>query len=128
MSYIGLGKKKALAVEDPTGLNTGNFTNVFDLAKLAAKVSFYEIYKVTVANGFPTVGLTWYQNSDVWSSVTLSGGAEWDPVQPLQMTPDDETYFCWAKAFNGATTPPLVTCWLRFDPAINPGYTNVRIP
>lgn len=122
MSYIGLGKKKTTAVKDPTGLNDGNFTNVFDLRVLTAKVPFYEIYKVTVANGFTTTALTWYQNQDVWSSVTLSGGAEWDPVQPLQMTPDDETYFCWAKAFAGNITPPMVTCWLRFDPAINPGY------
>lgn len=120
MSYIGLGKKKVVAVKDPTGLNTGNFTNVFDVRLLAAKVPFYEIYKVTVANGFTTTGLVWYQNADVWSSVTLSGGAEWDPQQPLQMTPQDETYFCWAKAFSSAVTPPTVTCWLRYDPAINP--------
>lgn len=124
MSYIGLGKKKVLAVKDPTGLNTGNFTNVFDVGKLAAKVPFFEIYKVTVANGFPTVGLTWYQNADVWSSVTLSGAAEWDPTQPLQMTPQDETYFCWNKAFSTSLTAPLVTCWLRYDPAINPPITR----
>ena len=123
-SYIGLGRKKINAVLDPTGLNTGNFTNVFDVRLLAAKVAYYEIYKVTVANGFSIVPLTWYQNADIWSSVTLSGGAEWDPVQPLQMTSQDETYFCWNKAFSGTITAPTVTCWMRYDPAINPGLTR----
>ena len=120
MSYIGLGTKVALGIKDPTGLNTGNFTNVFDLAKLGAKVPYYEIYKVTVANGFQVVDLLWYQNNRKWSSITLSGNAEWDPVQPLLMTPNDETYFCWAKTYSSAITPVEVTVWMRYDPAINP--------
>lgn len=121
MPYISLGKKYADAVTDPTGLNTGNFTNVFDVAKLAARVPYYEIYKAVVTNALPGLpNLTWYQNNTVWSSVQLAGNAEWDPTNPLLMTPADETYFCWSTAFSALTTPPRVTVWMRYDPTINP--------
>lgn len=121
MPYIGLGRKKVDAIKDTTGLNAGNWTNVFDERVLSAKVPFYEIYKVTVTNaltGLP--GLTWYQNADVWSSVQLDGNAEWDPTNQLLMTPADVTYFCWNVPFSALVTPPRVTVWMRYDPTINP--------
>lgn len=121
MPYVGLGRKRVDGVLDSTGLNTGNWTNVFDVRALGAKVPYYEIYKVVVTNALPGLpGLTWYQGNEVWSSVQLAGNAEWDPTQPLLMTPADETFFCWNVPYNAAVTAPRVTAWLRYDPTINP--------
>ncbi len=120
MPYIGLGRRKVDGIMDNTGLNTGNWTNVFDERVLGAKVAYYEIYKVVVTNALPGLPvLTWYMNNDVWSSVPLAGNAEWDPTNPLLMTPSDVTYFCWNIAFNASVTPPRVTVWMRYDPTIN---------
>lgn len=121
MPYIPLGKKFKDAVSDTTGLNSGNFTNIFDLADIAVRVPVFEVYHVAVTNGFTGVNtLTWYQNTAPWSSLPLFGNAEWDPQQALLMTPQDELYFCWNKAFSGSVTPCRVTIWLRYDPTANP--------
>jgi hypothetical protein len=118
MSYIGLGRKKVVAAKDLTGLNTGNWTNAFDQAVLGAKVPYFECHHISAVQVPGVSTLTAYIGLDIWSAVVLAGNAEWDPAQPMLLTPGDEVYFAWNKAASGA--PPVVTMWLRYDPAINP--------
>jgi hypothetical protein len=117
VSYVGLGSKIATAAIDHTGLNPGNFTNSFNVAVLGAKVAYYEIYTMTVT-GVPVLAtVTAFVGTRVRTSALLAGNSEWDPSQPILMTPTDELYLCW----NFATgTPPTATVWLRYDPAIQP--------
>lgn len=119
MTYIGLGRKKATAAADLTGLNTGNLTNVFDHGILAANVARFELYHIAVTNLSQVATVTVYVGADVYSSVPLVGNAEWDPSQPLLLTPDDDVYLCWDLA-ESVTPAPVATVWLRFDPAAQP--------
>lgn len=121
MSYIGLGRKKAVAAADLTGLNPGNWTNVFDHSVLKANISYFECHHMSAVNVPGISTLTVYVGNDVWSSVELFGSSEWDPSQPLILTPDDDVYLCWNQAATG--TPPVCWMWLRYDPAIQPQRT-----
>lgn len=119
MTYVGLGSKVSTAVKDPTGLNPGNWTNVFDVSVLGAKVSRYEVESITVRNipgGLATV--TVYVGTRVRSSALLGGNSEWDPSQPIRLTYSDDLYICWNAPASG--TPPEATVWLRYDPAAQP--------
>jgi len=118
MSYIGLGRKKITAAADLTGLNPGNFTNAFDHGTLAANVSYFEIYHFAVTDLAQISTVVIYVDSDPYSSGQLIGNAEWDPSQPLLLSPADDVYLCWNIADTG--TPPVVTAWLRYDPEIQP--------
>lgn len=118
MSYVGLGRKKVIAAADQTGLNPGNWTNVFDRGVLKANVAEFECYHMSVINVPRTSILTVYVQKDVFSSALLIGNAEWDPAQPLPLTPDDDVYLCWNQPATG--TPPTAWMWLRYDPAIQP--------
>lgn len=121
MSYITLGSKQVTAALDTTGLNTGNWTNAFTIAVLGAKVPYYEIYSITVIDLSGVNTINAYVNNRIRTAAKLFGNAEWDPSQPILMTPDDELYLCWQVAATG--TPPICTAWMRFDPAIQPaGY------
>lgn len=118
MSYISIGRKKTVAAADQTGLNTGNWTNDFSHSILLANVARFECYKITVINVPGIVTLTAYVGNDVYSSVVLYGNAEWDPSQPLPLSPDDDVYLCWESPATG--TPPTAWMWLRYDPAVQP--------
>lgn len=119
MSYITLGSQVTTAAADNTGLNTGNFTNAFTAAVLGAKVPYYEIYSMSVTNVPVNGSLVAYVNSRVRTSARLFGNAEWDPSQPILMTPDDELYIAWTAAPDTGT-PPVATVWMRYDPEIQP--------
>lgn len=119
MSYIGLGSRGPLnAALDTTQLNKGNLTNYFDAAALTAKVPYYEIYSMSVT-GLTIVGnLIVYVSGKIRTTAKLFGNSEWDPQQPILMTPQDEIVFAWD--FSSGSTP-AVTLWLRYDPALNRG-------
>lgn len=119
MSYITLGSREVIAAADSTGLNEGNWTNAFPLATLGAKVAYYEVYSMVVTNVPANGSIVAYVNNRRRTSAKLFGNAEWDPSQPILMTPDDELYLCWT--FAAATgTPPDATVWMRYDPAVQP--------
>lgn len=118
MSYRPLGSKVQVAKADTTGLNTGNWTNAFDVAVLGAKVPTYECHHIAVTAVPSGATLTVFIGSRQWSSILLAGNAEWDPAQPMLLVPTDEVYFCWNRTASG--TPPVVTMWLRYDPALGP--------
>lgn len=118
MSYVGLGSKVTTAKADPTGLNTGNWTNAFDVGVLGAKVPHYECHHISLTAVPSGATVIVYIGSRIWSSVLLAGNAEWDPAQPMLLTSTDEVYFAWNRAATG--TPPIATMWLRYDPALVP--------
>jgi hypothetical protein len=118
VSYVSLGRKKTVAAADATGLNTGNWTNVFDHSILKANVAAFECYHMSVINVPHAIVLTVYVGVDVFSSVLLAANAEWDPAQALPLTPDDDVYLCWSATAAG--TPPTAWMWLRYDPAVQP--------
>lgn len=118
MSYIGLGSRDLIAAADTTGLNTGNWTNAFSTAVLTSKVAYYEVYSIVATNVPALATVIAYVGSRRRSSAVLAGNSEWDPNQPILMTPSDELYLCWNLAASG--TPPDVTVWMRYDPAIQP--------
>lgn len=118
MSYVTLGSRVAVAAADPTGLNTGNWTNAFGVGVLKVTVPYYEIYAITVKDVPSLATVTGYVGVRVRTTALLVGDAEWDPQQPMLMTPTDELYLAWNQPATG--TPPTATIWLRYDPAIQP--------
>ncbi len=118
MSYIDLGRKKVTAARDLSGLNPGNWTNQFSHDVLGANVPRFEAYHISAVSVPSLSTLTVYKGTDVWSAVVLAGDAEWDPNQPMPLSPADDVYLCWDMAATG--TPPVCWLWLRYDPAINP--------
>jgi hypothetical protein len=118
VSYVPLGSKQVTSVADTTGLNSGNWTAEFTKQVLGIGIASYECYAITVqaVPAFTTVDV--YVNTRLRSTAVLIGNAEWDPSQPLLLTPVDEVYFAWSLAASG--TPPQVTMWLRYDPTVQP--------
>src|SRR5580700_7470770 len=114
MSYITLGSQQVTAAADTTGLNAGNWTNAFTKQVLSANVPYYEVYSMTVKNVPANGSLVVYVNTRIRSSAQLFGNSEWDPSQPILMTPDDELYIAWTAAA-AAGTAPVATVWLRYD-------------
>jgi hypothetical protein len=106
------------AAADNTGLNPGKFTNAFDVAVLGSKVAYYEIYTMTVTQVPVLAVVTAFVGTRVRTSALLAGNSEWDPSQPILMTPTDELYLCWDLPVTG--TPPQATVWMRYDPALQP--------
>lgn len=118
MSYVPLGSKVVKAVKDTTGLNPNNWTNVFDVGVLGAKVPVYEVYSIVVTQVPQGATLTAFVGSRQRSAALLAGSAEDDMAQPILMTPTDELFLCWNVAASG--TAPVATVWLRYDPALAP--------
>lgn len=116
MSSIGLGRRKVTATKDTSGLNPGNWTCAFTHDVLSANVARFECYHMVAKDITGVVTLTTFVFNDVWSSAQLAGDAEWDPQQPLPLTPDDDVFLCFSSAATG--TPPVCWMWLRYDPAI----------
>lgn len=120
MSYVPLGSKlRTAAAGDVNSVSPGNWINTFDVAILGAKVAVYECYHIAVTAAPTGKTVTVYIGSRIWDSVPLSGNSGWDPAQPMLLTPTDEVFFAWNQAASG--TAPVVTMWLRYDPAFQPG-------
>lgn len=122
MAYIGLGPRYLIASADTTGFNAGNYTNAFSPAILASNVPYFEIHHMIVQQVPIGASAQIIINGRSWGFTLPNGGSEWDPAQPLLLTPGDELDFLWSIAATG--TAPLVTVWLRYDPAIP---ANARI-
>jgi hypothetical protein len=119
VSYLPLGSKVTTAAAGGTqSLSPGNWINSFDVAKLAIRVATYECYHIAVTGAPVGKTLTVYIGARIWDSVPLAGNSGWDPAQPMLLTPADEVFFVWNQAATG--TAPVVTMWLRWDPAVQP--------
>lgn len=119
-SYAGLGSRTVTATADTTGQNSGNFTCWFSQAILNANIPCFEIYHIIFsgANLLDTVNIQ--VGSNPWSFATagFGGGAEWDPANPLLLTPGSDLYFFWSTA-STSTNIPVVTIWLRYDETLS---------
>jgi hypothetical protein len=106
----------AATLQDPSGINIGLWTNPFVTGQLP-NVNVYEIYHMVVLGGPPLANASIVVGGKAWSFVELSinGGNEWDPAEPLYMRQDFELYFYWTTAVAPA---PTVTIWPRFDDAL----------
>lgn len=116
-SYIGLNSRQTTATADDTGLNPGNWTNDFG-TDLMPSIAQYEIYHavVTGAPAGATATITIGTRQISFTAPGFGGGSEWDPAQPPIVMEGQEVYFLWNVAATG--TPPVVTLWLRYDPAV----------
>lgn len=118
MSYIGLGSRVLTAATDTSGLNAGNYSSQFAAAAMSVNVPYFEVYSMSVTGLGSVATITVYVNGKVRSTAKLLGNAEWDPNQPILLTPADELLLAWDF---GTGTPPSATIWLRYDPAVNQG-------
>ena len=120
MAYIDLGPRTKTAAADTTGANTGNLTTSFTTADFNVNVPIFEVYKMVVTSVPAGGNSTIFHNNNQWSFTYPNSGSEWDPSQPKQMRPTDELDFRWNIAIGG--TAPVVTVWLRYDPALQQIY------
>jgi hypothetical protein len=116
MSYVGLPPRWLDAELDATGNNTGNWTNAFTADVLAARVPWCEIYHAVAENVPVGAAATIKIGMRTYSFTSPDGGSEWDPAQPALVQDGQDVYFYWSAAASG--TPPRVTLWLRYDPAL----------
>lgn len=119
MSYVTLGSRGPLTgVKDTTGLNPGNWTAAFTPDIIDSNVSQFEVYKIVVLCHKPTL-VTFNVFVDIfqWDTGVYGNQNSWDPTQPLILRPGQTLAFTYS---NPATDgfPPIVTLWLRYDPAI----------
>ena len=119
MSYIGLGSRMVTATLDTTGLNSGNYTCAFTGTVLNVYQAYFEVYHIIVQNVPIGASAEILLNNKPWGFTYPLQGAEWNPPQPLLMNPSDELDFLWSIPASGQA--PIVTAWLRYDPAIQPG-------
>ena len=117
MPYVKIGPRTLTATADLTGKNSGNLTTSFTGAVLNSTVPLFEVYHMVVssvpAGAFANVEI----NNQPWGFTFPNLGSEWDPAQPIQLTPTDELDFFWSVT--SATTPaPVTTIWLRYDPSL----------
>lgn len=119
MSYVGLGSRGPVtAAADTTGLNKGNLTALFAAQQLTSNVPYYEVYSMSVTGLAVVATLIVYVSGKIRTTAKLLGNSEWDPSQPILMTPQDEIAFAWDFSTGSA---PASTIWLRYDPALNRG-------
>lgn len=121
MPYIPIGPRPLVATADTTSRNRGNYTNWFNPQVLSTQIPYIEIYHVLFTAAPLLASVNIYINTNQWSfaAAGIGGGSEWDPVSPMLLRPGDEVFFFWAVPVIG-NPPPSVTCWLRYDPTLQP--------
>lgn len=123
MAYEELGTRKATGAADTTGNNPGKWTVVFGPADLATNLAFYEVYHAVISGAAGST-MTWFVDNKQWEVTAAGDINSWDPNQPLLMIPGQSLYFYWSDPVTD-NTPPTVTLWLRYDPAIQPSSVNI---
>lgn len=115
MAYMPLGSRPVKAIKDTTGLNTGNYTCIFDDSVINASTPRFEMYHMYVEApslvGQSTTAKV-VMNTGSWDATLLGQLNSWDPSQPLLMTPGDTLYVLFNVPVPNATVP-TVTAWFR---------------
>ena len=118
MSYLSLQSRSTTAALDTTGLNDGNLTNAFTARELFP-VAQYELYHMVVTDVPAGANGAVYIGARQWGFTFPNSGSEWDPSQPMLLTPGQEIYILWNIASPSPTgLYPVVTGWFRYDPSL----------
>ena len=118
MTYISLGPRLVMAAKDQTGLNTGNLTNAFTAQSLGFFVQQFECYHM-VATSVPAGAMgTVYLGARQYGFTFPDSGTEWDPAQPMLISPGIELDIFWNISAVNPVSVPLITAWFRYDPAV----------
>lgn len=127
MSYFPLPQVTVIAAADQTGKNTGNLTNAFS-GTILPRVAWYEVYHAVVTLVPAGAQATITIGNKLWGFTNPLGGSEWDPSQPMLVQDGQEIYFLWTQSATAPPSLPVVTLWLRYDPALpgNPSQPGVR--
>jgi len=124
-SYIGLNSVSVTATLDTTGLNPGNYTNAFTTGVLNINVPYFECYHMVITNAPSGQSATIYVGSRQWGfTMPASQGSEWAPPNGLLLNPSQEISVCWNFNPTLIPTPPIVTCWFRYDTSIGINGTH----
>jgi len=128
VSYFPLPQVTTTAALDATGQNTGNLTNAFSGTQLP-RVAWYEVYHAVVTNIPAGAQATIKIGAKLWGFTYPLGGSEWDPSQPMLVQNGQEIYFLWSQSATAPPSLPVVTLWLRYDPALpgNPPHPGVQL-
>src|SRR5215469_7239245 len=116
MAYVGLGSRTLNGAVDRTGNNTGNWTVSFSPDVFNVNVPQFEVYKMIV-HGAANSSFTVFVDQKQWDLSIFGDANSWDPQQPLILLPGQTLYFYYSDPTTD-NTPPNVTCWLRYDPAV----------
>jgi hypothetical protein len=126
MPYQDLGNRQVVAAMDTTGLNTGNYTALFNPAtygQLTPSGDTLEVYHIFIATQ-PLPGIiNWvtpgnygqfmiWKNNVPWDNQPFSVNNAWDPSQPLLMRDSDEIEIFFSIAAT-VSPAPTVILWLR---------------
>jgi hypothetical protein len=122
MTYAGLGFRPVKASADTTGMNTGNYTCVFNDTVIAVNVPYFELYHFYLTAPQLSGTETTVQvmlNQGYWDYNLIGQANAWDPSQPMILSPGDVLYFFFNVPTSN-TTVPVVYAWFRYDIT----YTN----
>lgn len=117
MSYIGLGSRRITAAVDATGWNTGNLTGVFNAETIGHKMPYFELYHMAIVNVPSNTTVQVYQGIELYTVAQLDTIGDWDPSQPMLLSPGTEVYVLF-NVLAAVTPAPIVTAWFRYDPML----------
>lgn len=117
MRYMTLGSRPVKAVNDTTGMNSGNYTCVFDDSVINASTPVFEMYHMYLEApslvGMSTTAKV-VLNTGSWDATLLGQLNSWDPSQPMLMTPGDTLYILFNVPVPNAKVP-IATAWFRVE-------------
>jgi hypothetical protein len=111
------------AVADPTGLNPGNLTSVFDSNVMGFKVPWFECYHISITQVPSDSVIRVFLGVNLWTVAQLDTIGDWGPAQPMLLQPGEEVYV-FTNSLIAVTPVPVVTAWFRYDTSFpyNPGH------
>jgi len=121
VAYLTLGSRTAKGAADTTGTNKGNWTVSFTPAMLAVTETEFEVYKIVITGGSAAASFTVYVDTQQWDTAIYPAGNSWDPQQPLIVRYGQTVYFYLSSAATDGNQP-VVTMWLRYEPALSQIY------
>lgn len=118
MAYVTLGSRAAKGAADTTGQNKGNWTVQFAPKDLAVTQTEFEVYKIVVTGAAPSATFNVYVDAQQWDTAVYATNNSWDPTQPMPVRYGQTVFFYYSSASTDGHQP-LITIWLRYDPALS---------
>lgn len=101
---------------DNSGVNTGNWTAIFDKAVVGINYNTYEVYKMVVELN-PSAGVvswTIHIGQRAYEGYQSSVIATWSDPNPMVVDSGETVYFYFSEPTSDGT-PPVVTLWCQVD-------------